>query len=49
MAPPPTAYCVKCKDTKRMLNPTRFVASNGRPMTRGTCACCGTKVCTTKV
>ena len=39
-----TAYCVRCKTQREMIQPEAVFASNGNPMTRGTCAVCGTKM-----
>lgn len=39
-----TAYCVRCKAQREMINPQATFASNGNPITKGTCAVCGTKL-----
>ncbi|HYO88649.1 MAG TPA: DUF5679 domain-containing protein, partial [Candidatus Limnocylindrales bacterium] len=39
-----TAYCVRCKTQREMIQPQAAFASNGKPMTRGTCAVCGTNM-----
>lgn len=39
-----TAYCVRCKTQRAMIQPEAVFASNGNPMTRGVCAVCGTKM-----
>lgn len=38
------AYCVKCRATREMVNPTPTFAANGRPMTIGTCPVCSGKL-----
>ncbi|HYO89187.1 MAG TPA: type I DNA topoisomerase [Candidatus Limnocylindrales bacterium] len=38
------AYCVRCKTQREMIQPQAAFASNGKPMTRGTCAVCGTNM-----
>ena len=38
-----TAYCVRCKTQREMRDPQATFASNGNPITKGTCAVCGTK------
>lgn len=38
------AYCVKCRESREMLNPTPTYTENGRPGTTGTCPVCGTKM-----
>lgn len=38
------AYCMKCKSTREMLNPEAGFNVNGSPITRGTCAVCGTRM-----
>lgn len=37
-------YCVKCKATRTMEDVVQVEASNGRPMRKGTCKKCGTKM-----
>lgn len=37
-------YCVKCKKSVEIKNPTKVKLSNGKPAVRGTCPQCGTKV-----
>ena len=37
-------YCLKCKETRVMKNPTPEWAANGSPATRGQCAVCGTNM-----
>lgn len=37
-----TAYCVKCKAKRDMVNPQRVTMKNGRPAMKGTCGTCGT-------
>ena len=39
------AYCVKCKDTRVMVDPKKEKTANGRSMLKGTCKVCGTKMC----
>ena len=41
---PLDAYCMKCKQTRTMQNPTEVTMKNGRPATQGTCPTCGTKM-----
>jgi DNA topoisomerase-1 len=38
------AYCMKCKTNREMLNPEAGFNVNGSPITRGTCAVCGTRM-----
>jgi DNA topoisomerase I len=38
------AYCVKCRETREMLDPTPTFTENGRPGTVGTCPVCGTRM-----
>ena len=38
------AYCVKCKAKVTIKDEVATVTSNGRPMKKGTCPTCGTKV-----
>jgi DNA topoisomerase I len=38
------AYCLKCRDHREMLNPEAGFNVNGSPVTRGTCAVCGTRM-----
>lgn len=38
------AYCVKCKQKRRILNPQRTVTKNGRNALEGTCPVCGTRL-----
>ncbi len=37
------AYCVKCRATQDIKNPTEVTLKNGRPATQGTCPKCGTR------
>ena len=37
-----TAYCVKCKSQKEMVNPERVTMKNGREALKGKCKDCGT-------
>lgn len=39
---PVEAYCVKCKETRSMVNGQAVYMANGRPAARGECAVCGT-------
>ena len=39
------AYCVKCKEKKKMVSPKETVTKNGKPMTKGKCPDCGTTIC----
>ncbi len=38
------AYCVKCRASKEISNPSQITLKNGRPATQGTCPTCGTKI-----
>ncbi len=38
------AYCVKCRHSWEIQNPSQVTLKNGRPATQGTCPKCGTKV-----
>ena len=38
------AYCVKCRASREIKNPTLVTLKNGRPATQGACPMCGTKV-----
>lgn len=38
-------YCMKCKAKREIENPKEITTKNGRPMTKGTCAVCGTTIC----
>lgn len=38
------AYCVKCRASQEIKNPTQVALKNGRPATSGVCPVCGTKV-----
>lgn len=38
------AYCMKCKTQVEVKDPVETVTKNGRPMVKGTCPTCGTKV-----
>ena len=37
-------YCVKCKQKRAVTNGAVSETSNGRPIAKGTCPTCGTKV-----
>ena len=39
-----SAYCVKCRATKEIVNPQPVTMRNGRPSLQGTCPTCGTKL-----
>jgi pimeloyl-ACP methyl ester carboxylesterase len=39
-----TAYCVKCKQQRPMLNARQIVMKNGRAAMRGICGTCGTRM-----
>lgn len=39
-----TAYCVKCKATREILEPRLITMKNGRPATEGRCPVCGTRI-----
>jgi hypothetical protein len=38
------AYCLKCKGTKKILEPVEKILKNGRAATQGICESCGAKV-----
>ena len=38
------AYCVKCREKRDVKDPVAEFNANGSPVTRGTCAVCGTKM-----
>lgn len=38
------AYCVKCRQSQEIKNPTQVTLKNGRPATQGTCPTCNTKI-----
>ena len=38
------AYCVRCKTSREMKNPTKVVLKNGRKANKGTCPVCGVKM-----
>ena len=38
------AYCMKCKKQVEVKDPQETVTKNGRPLVKGTCSVCGTKV-----
>ena len=38
------AYCVKCRTKRKITNGTEEKTSKGRPVAKGTCPVCGTKV-----
>lgn len=38
------AYCVKCRAETGMKDPKAVTMKNGRPVTRGTCPMCRTKM-----
>ncbi|MCL2606465.1 MAG: DUF5679 domain-containing protein [Coriobacteriia bacterium] len=39
------AYCVKCKAKREMNDAKEETMKNGRPILKGLCAECGTKIC----
>ena len=39
-----TGYCVKCRASKTMQNCVKDIAKNGRPMLKGSCVDCSTKM-----
>lgn len=39
------AYCMKCKEKRPMKDPVEGVTKNGKPITKGVCPECGTKLC----
>jgi len=39
-----TAFCVKCRATKEIVDPRPVTLKNGRPSLQGTCPSCGTKL-----
>ena len=40
-----TGYCMKCKETREMGKVTYETTKNGKPITKGVCTVCGTKMC----
>jgi hypothetical protein len=38
-------WCMKCKAKRQMMDVKKTVSKNGRPMMRGHCAKCDTKMC----
>lgn len=38
------AYCVKCRTSREIKNPTSVTMKNGRQAQQGVCPTCGTKV-----
>lgn len=38
-----SAYCIKCKQKREMINTTLAHASNGTPMEKGECNICGAR------
>ncbi|HEY0754635.1 MAG TPA: alpha/beta fold hydrolase [Ktedonobacteraceae bacterium] len=38
------AYCVKCKQRRKMLNAHKVIMKNGRPAMRGACSVCGSGI-----
>ena len=38
------AYCLKCKTKREIMNPVAEFTKNGRPITKGTCAVCQSKL-----
>lgn len=43
-ATPNTAYCVKCKAPKEIVDPHQVTMKNGAAALQGTCPTCGTKL-----
>ena len=39
-----TAYCLKCREKREIINAESVTLKNGRPAMRGDCLVCGTKV-----
>lgn len=39
-----TAYCVKCKASREIVDPHQITMKNGRPATEGRCPVCGTRI-----
>ena len=39
------AYCVKCKQKREIKDPREETAKNGKPMVKGVCPVCGTRMC----
>lgn len=37
-------FCMKCRQTREMKNPTQVTMKNKRKATKGTCGVCGTKM-----
>jgi hypothetical protein len=44
-----TGYCMKCKGKQAIVNAQIVENKKGRKMTKGSCAKCGTTVCSTSV
>jgi uncharacterized protein DUF5679 len=42
---PGEAYCVKCKEARRLIYARESVLSNGRPALKGCCQACRTRLC----
>jgi len=42
--PNTTAFCVKCRATKEIVDPRPVTLKNGRPSLQGTCPTCGMKL-----
>jgi len=36
-----TGYCMKCKETREMVETTEVKMKNGRPAMKGSCGTCG--------
>lgn len=42
----PSAYCVKCKKSVEIKNPTKAtIGKRNQPALKGTCGSCSTRVC----
>jgi hypothetical protein len=39
-----TAYCMKCRKKREIINPRRVMLKNRRPATQGVCPVCGAKI-----
>lgn len=39
-----TAFCVKYRETKEIVDPRPVMLKNGRPSLQGTCPTCGTRL-----
>ena len=40
-----TAYCVRCRDKRTMIQVVGGMTKNGQPMLKGNCSTCQSKMC----